>query len=158
MSKPPAVADLLLEVRTEESRRREKKLRLKARNVRANVVTACESGMASQMKVLQDQVQQLTLQIQSLAAVNSVRVASPTQHPVAGHQASHQASNGRGRGNPRGRGAARGQSSKFGLCFRCGQDGHRQDICTVESNPELVQQRLLSGVQRPSQSSSNQEN
>ena len=58
--KPPAVADLLHLLKTEESRRHQKKFRLKARNARANVVTACEEGfaaqMTAQMTALQDQL------------------------------------------------------------------------------------------------------
>ena len=61
----PSVDEVLLLVRTEESRRKEKKLRLKARNARANMLKVQESDMAAEMASLQKKVEALTLQLQS---------------------------------------------------------------------------------------------
>ena len=61
----PSVDEVLLLVRTEESRRKEKKLRLKARNARVNMLKVQESDMAAEMASLQKKVEALTLQLQS---------------------------------------------------------------------------------------------
>ena len=61
---PTPIDELLLSVRTEEIRRKEKKLRLKARTARANMLKAQEDGMASEMASLLQKVEALTLQLQ----------------------------------------------------------------------------------------------
>ena len=62
---PTPVDELLLSVRTEETRRKEKKLRLKAaRKARANMLKVQEDGMASEMASLKQKVEALTLQLQ----------------------------------------------------------------------------------------------
>lgn len=158
ISAPPAVADLLHAVRTEECRRHQKKFRLKARTARANVVTACEEGfaaqMTAQMATLQDQFRTLTLQIQSQGASNAVDgVSQPQrlqpQQPQPQRLQPQIQSRGswRGRGQ-RGRGSA-ARPFRFGFCFNCGQDGHYQVDCTNSRNADFLQQRLVSASTSP---------
>ena len=170
--KPPAVSDLLHKVRVEESRRYQKKFRLKARTAKANVVTACESNTAAQLQALQKQVECLTLQLQvqnsrpAMGATGATANSSYQQHTedsLAGAQHGRQFSQrgrgrGRGRGQPpRGRGASSSQRSSYIFCYQCGQDGHFQSECTGVKNPELVQEKLLArGRQsRPTEQSEN---
>ena len=159
---PTPVDELLLSVRTEETRRKEKKLRLKARTARANMLKAQEDGMASEMASLHQKVEALTLQLQGHMATGSRSqpMQQPSSGPPAGQpQTSSQGfdrgfsqgrrSRGRGQGQGRGRGqqAGRGSRRPSGFCFLCGQDGHYQSVCTQPRNAELVQQWLLSTVQ-----------
>ena len=168
------VGDLLLLVRTEESRRREKKLRLKARNARANMLKVQESNMAAEMASLQQKVEALTLQLQGQTASGTQAVASssapyaqpgaqsapvlqPHQHQGYGPGPQRGQVGGR-RGQRRGgrnSGVRRGAS---GFCFLCGQDGHYQSACSFPRNAEFVQQRLLSSVQGASNSQQGQGN
>ena len=159
---PTPVDELLLSVRTEETRTKEKKRRLKARTARANMLKAQEDGMASEMASLQQTVEALTLQLQGHMATGSRSqpMQQPSSVPPAGQpQTSSQGfgrgfsqsrrSRGRGQGQGRGRGQQSGRGSRrpSGFCFLCGQDGHYQSVCTQPRNAELVQQRLLSTVQ-----------
>ena len=61
-------------LRTERSPYHQKKFRLKAKNAHANVVTACEERLATQMTAqttaLQDQLMSFTLQIEAQTASN----------------------------------------------------------------------------------------
>lgn len=145
---PPAVADLLLLIRTEEGRRREKKFRLKARNARANVISACQGDMASEIETLQRQVQTLSLQIRGQASESAAVGATGGTPPMGSIP------QGRGRGQ-RGRGGyGRGHSAggRGGrrpiFCYHCGGDNHRQSECSSPRNAELVQQKLLARAQQ----------
>ena len=149
---PPAVSKLLRDVRVEESRRHEKKFRLKARHACANVVTACEVDMTAQIQTLQQQVDHLNLQLQTQSASTSpgaTGVSMPAARRGNGddHCQGQQSRRGRRRSNGRGSGSTR-RSTRFGFCFHCGQEGHYQAACCAQKNPELVQQKLLTSTQR----------
>ena len=160
---PLPVDELLLLVRTEESRRKEKKLRLKARNARANMLKAQENDMATEMASLQKKVEALTLQLQSQPAFGSQATSvssgsygqpGPQPGPVPPFQQPQVSSTGlqRGhvagrRGHRRGQQSGRGRRRTSGFCFLCGGEGHYQSTCSSPRNAELVQQRLLSSVQ-----------
>ena len=158
----PSVDEVLLLVRTEESRRKEKKLRLKARNARANMLKVQESDMAAEMASLQKKVEALTLQLQSQTTPGAQGGGvQPGTYSPTGHQPGASSFQGqpqrtdlaprRGRGS--GRRGQRGQQfgrgrRTTGFCFLCGQDGHFQAACSCPRNAELVQRRLLASVQR----------
>ena len=158
----PSVDEVLLLVRTEESRRKEKKLRLKARNARANMLKVQESDMAAEMASLQKKVEALTLQLQSQTTPGAQGGGvQPGTYSPTGHQPGASSFQGqpqrtdlaprRGRGS--GRRGQRGQQfgrgrRTTGFYFLCGQDGHFQAACSCPRNAELVQQRLLASVQR----------
>ena len=132
---PDAVDDLLLSVRTEEARRREKKLKLKARTAKANAISAAEASATNsateQLETLKKKVESLTQQLQA----SNIALASssqPSSNPVGSPNPS-----------PRGKGRQQYRRPRLGFCFKCGIDGHRQDSCTATPNPSLVQQRLL---------------
>ena len=147
---PPSVASLLQKVRTEETRRREKKLRLKARTARANVVTTCETSMAAEMKELKGQLQALTLQVQELTVGQQRTTSGATAQQVPTTQVSSGPGSGtRGRfQNHSQRGRGNGRRRPFtGFCFHCGQQGHMRGECEFDRNADLVQQRLLDQVQ-----------
>ena len=159
---PTPVDELLLSVRTEETQRKEKKLRLKARTARANMLKAQEDDMASEMASLQQKVEALTLQLQGHMATGSKSqpMQQPSSGPPAGQpQTSSQGfgrsfsqsrcSRGHGQGQGRGRGQQSGRGSRrpSGFCFLCEQDGHYQSVCTQPCNAELAQQWLISIVQ-----------
>ena len=164
LKSPPTVAELLLKVRTEESRRRDKKLRLKARTARANVVSATESNMTSEMESLKQEMAALRQQMSSLAIVAQQHMQPQQAGPSASADSGqHGRGRGRGRGNQPagssyrgrgGRGATASRKSRFGFCFNCGDDGHFQRDCTAQKNPERVHALLLSGVSPPPSASS----
>ena len=143
---PPAVADLLHSVRSEEARRREKKLKLKARNARASVVSACESSMSSGMEAMQKEIAALTLQVQGF------RDSQAMQHSGNAQAAAAPAANQQPK--PAFKRKERSKGSRFGFCFQCGLDGHYQNNCKNASNPVLVQQRLLAGSRTANQGQS----
>ena len=95
---PTPVDELLLSVRTEETRRKEKKLRLKARTARANMLKAQEDGMASEMASLQQKVEALTLQLQGHMATGSrsQQMQQPSSGPPAGQPQTSSQGFGRG--------------------------------------------------------------
>ena len=132
---PEEVADLLFQVRTEEARRKEKKLKLKARTARANALNAGELAASSEMEVLRKKVESLEAQVQQSRAA----VAQTSSTPSGGQR------QGQG-GRPGGKGKF--PRKAFGFCFRCGIEGHRQDACTAAPNPTLVHQRLMSSCSK----------
>ena len=123
---PDDVSDLLLSVRTEEARRKEKKLKLKARTARANAVSA----ETSKVEALEHQLEVLTQQLKTSNMANS----SSFQQPSPSNDSS----------NFRSKGKHQQQNRKpgFGFCFNCGVDGHRQNSCSAAPNPTLVHQKL----------------
>ena len=168
------VGELLLLVRTEESRCREKKLRLKARNARANMLKTQENDVAAEMASLQQKVEVLTLQLQGQTASGTQAMASSSApyaqpgaqsapvlqpHQHQGYGPGPQCGQvGRRRGQRRGGRNSGGRRRASGFCFLCGQDGHYQSACSFPKNAELVQQRLLSSVQGSSNSQQGQGN
>ena len=91
LTDPPTIAFLLLKVRTEEARRREKKLRLKARVARSNVVSATEGAMATQLSTLTAMVQQLNTRVDTVSS-NFASVASAQATPAAALESGGRAS------------------------------------------------------------------
>lgn len=148
---PPDVGDLLHSVRSEEARRREKKLKLKARSARANVVSACESSMASGMEEMQKKIEALTMQVQGFrdsqaAPQYGSAAAGPPRGESQYNRPQHRPQyNKPPHGKPPAAWKERPRTSRFGFCFQCGLDDHYQNNCTNPANPVLVQQRLLAG-------------
>ena len=125
---PDDVPDLILSVRTEESRRREKKLRIKARTAKANAISA----ETSKVDALQKQIEALTQQLQS----SKLAMNSTPQQPAP-------------QDSSRSRAKGKGQQQRkpgFGFCFNCGVDGHRQGSCSAAPNPSLVHQKLCAST------------
>ena len=146
---PLPVDELLLLVRIEESRRKEKKLRLKATNARANMLKAQENDMATEMASLQKKVKALTLQLQSQPAFGTQAASAssgsygqpgPQPGPVPAFQQPQVPSTSLQRGHVAGgRGQRRGQQILLSVWWR---GPH-----SVPRNAELVQHCLLSSVQ-----------
>ena len=157
----PSVDEVLLLVRTEESRRKEKKLRLKARNAKANMLKVQESDMATEMASLQKKVEALT-QLQGQMTLGTHRGGGqPGTYSASVHQPgaasfhkqpqrtvlAPKRGHGFSRSGQGGQQPGRGRRT-MGFCFLCCQDGHFQAACSFPRNAELVQQRLLASVQR----------
>ena len=131
---PDEVSDLLLKIRTEEARRKEKRLKLKARTAKANAISTAEASASSshsaEMESLRKQIESLTQQVQaSKPSFNSF-----SQPPSA---AANSSSN-----NQQKKGAHPKKKSGI-FCYNCGIDGHKHDACSSPANPALVQGRLL---------------
>lgn len=119
---PPTFGDFLLMIRKEESRRTEKRLRLR---LRAKNDSPVKSGKPSSN--LEAQVQQLTNRLAELEKPKFEPTPPPNQKTYEERKSEYK---------PKVKG-----NKKF-FCFKCGQDFHRRATCTNDANPELVYQKL----------------
>ena len=132
---PDDVSDLLLKVRTEEARRKEKRLKLKARTAKANAISAAEASASSsynaEMESLHKKIESLTQQVQaSKPSFNSYSQSPPTSTESSSN-------------NNHNRKGSHSKKKSGIFCYKCGVDGHKHDACSSPANPTLVQERLL---------------
>ena len=141
---PPSFADILLSIRREETKRTEKRLRLKPGRVAAQVISPPKSPMPEHRVESKDSklISELTSRLKELEAqmhqhnvVNSYRGHSGSQNN------SSASSNNSGSSKPPDV-RKRGPRRKL-FCYRCGLDGHYAHLCKNKKNPELVQNKLL---------------
>lgn len=144
---PPAVAEFLLLLRTEEDRQLAKESLMKqhigsAKPRAALHAQTCScshsSWDTSSVDELKRQVKKLQEQMSALLAQTSRVSASPTKH--------------RSFSNPK-VSSVKAQSTRprAGFCFRCGEDSHVATSCGQPANPSLVKQKRLQLQQRQEQ-------
>lgn len=137
-SDPPGFGDLLLMIRKEESRRTEKRIRMKRQSssipgtssvsMDDNQGKSASSGDV-RTKKLEAQVHQLTSQLEAM------------QKKQSGFGKRDQAE-AKAEGTELQPSTAEHKTKRLFFCFRCGTDGHRKARCRKEANPELVFQKL----------------
>jgi hypothetical protein len=144
LERPPNFGDFLLMVRREESRRTEKRLRLKKMSTTASSspprVSSDNSARSktatdARTKELEAQVNQLTSQMQDMQrqfmSPSLGKPLSRTDVPPAGTTAPSTYS----------RTSDRRQRRTY-FCYNCGMDGHRRSACKESANQELVFKKL----------------
>lgn len=136
---PPSFGKLLLDVRKEECRRTERRLRLKQTSVNVKAQTT-EVGKTSHATDMEARVQQLTTELEKLKSERSQTKPKWEQ---------------KGPKTDRTQGSHNKKRNFF--CYKCGVDGHKVDTCKKQSNPELVQQRLMSKCQKPTKDLNDQQ-
>jgi hypothetical protein len=119
----PDYSDFLLEVRTTEAKRNEKRLRVKSS------VELKATGMESQYKALENELKAVKAELEKLkssAEKGSTRKAKDhekSQKPV---------------------------QKPWQFCYLCGEDDHMRDKCQNPKNPSLVQEKLVARVEKKS--------
>ena len=127
---PPTFATLLLDVRTQESKALEKKLRLRA-SARVSVQEASASRDKSEMEQLRVQMTRLETQLSQMAASSCQKV----ERSVPSNDQSR---------NVGRKSKSRRVGGSHVFCYHCGKDGHRLETCKEEKNSTLVQEKLAS--------------
>ena len=140
---PPSFGNLLLAVRTEESKAVEKRLRLKASSKVSSTVVDSENE-----KRLKDKIKSLEAQLQqhqasSMESSKSVSRSTPNSTSSKGAKASGFSSSSNSKGGATSRKVKVGKGSRPSrFCYRCGEDGHHIGNCSSPKNPQLVQSKL----------------
>ncbi|XP_070399857.1 zinc finger CCHC domain-containing protein 12-like [Nothobranchius furzeri] len=153
-SHPPAFAELLLQIRTEEDRHAAKVTRMKKHlgSNRQRAVTSSQSTCACSQQVvippesntleeLRQQVASLQSQLTALMSKKPQKTSKPkgsaehaSSRPISPkldpRAPSWKPSNPKQNARP-----------KAWYCFKCGQDGHISSTCTNELNPTLVDEK-----------------
>ncbi len=157
---PKGFAEVLLSIRKEEARRTEKRLRLKVGRVATQNVSPVASPKPERASAkppsnkLSDDKQQIADLTSRLASMESMlqQHHASMPPPNSSLQLSELDSTptrfsnshcSRSRGKPWDKKNKKVRRTQF--CYKCGQDGHYADKCVARKNPELVQQKLLSG-------------
>jgi hypothetical protein len=145
---PPTFATLLLDIRKEEAKQTQKRLRL---NTSAKVATTkVEARQPSEqdsssnsdlgvLKQLLDRVTSLEAQVQQRGVSSAVpaKHRGPAMPQTANRDMSSTAA------AVRKKSSRKSNTDLKGFCYRCGEDGHYVPTCTKPSNPILVQEKLL---------------
>ena len=167
---PPSFAELLLSIRKEEARRSEKKLRLKSSKTATVAHVEIKSkdltSISTKTSVIETpEVQELKQRVSLLEAQltqQTYQLPPPTQYHQSAspqQQPYHSATGGfeqnptniyqpqsdtKHQTNQRKKPFPQNRSNRWkSFCYKCGQDFHHIPDCPNESNPVLVQQKLL---------------
>ena len=129
---PPTFATLLLDIRKEEARQTQKRLRLKSTVKVASTSASTSSPTDSEIwKGLQERVLVLEGQLQQRHTSTDVTTTPSTLQQVGTTNYQKSSNN---------------QNNKAvvkGFCYVCGEDGHHAPTCSKPPNPVLVQKKLL---------------
>lgn len=118
----PEYSSFLLEVRTAEAKRTEKRLRLKANGTSKSEVAVAKACSSSDP---------VTEELRSLRQELAKLKAQTKSHD----QAKQQKSNGNAKPSS--------TAKPWRFCYNCGDPGHFKDKCQNQANPLLVQQKLI---------------
>jgi hypothetical protein len=134
---PPSFATLLLDIRKEEARQTQKRLRLKTTAKVAATTADVSTPLDREMwKGLQERVLQLEAQLQQ----RHLPVTTPTSLPAAN---ASKVELSKSRKSSDFQKKTTNRSTLRGFCYICGEDGHHAPTCTKPHNPILVQEKLL---------------
>lgn len=138
---PPAFAELLLLLRTEEDRQLAKESLMKKHigsskqraALNAQTCSCSHNDETSPINELKKQVEKLQQQMSVLLAQTGRTSAKTTKQ------------------NKQTNGKTQSTRPRAGFCFKCGEDGHIATTCTQPANPALVKQKKAHLQQRQEQ-------
>uniref|UniRef100_A0A8C6SWF4 CCHC-type domain-containing protein n=1 Tax=Neogobius melanostomus TaxID=47308 RepID=A0A8C6SWF4_9GOBI len=137
---PPAFAEFLLLLRTEEDRQQAKESLMKKHmgtkqhaHLHSQQACSCDHSESNAISEMKEQLEKLQKQMSLLLSRQQHDTPSKSQQPRPQKVTTENS----GVSKPR-----------PGFCFKCGEDGHIAPTCSNKANPALVQRKTKAFEQR----------